>query len=535
MQPYRLFRSEDWNGFWALLADNLANLVIAAGICKGVLAMPDSIVFGKILPGLGVALLSGLGFYAWQAVKLAQKEGRDDVTALPYGISTPVLFVYLFGILAPIYFGLKDADPETAALTAWQAGIAAAFVGGVVEALGSVLGPTLKRVTPRAGMLGTLAGIALVYIAAVPLASIFENPMVGFPALTIVLAGLIAGMRLPLGLPAGLMAIALGTAIGLFNGTAEVTSWQPSLHIPVPVLGDLFAGFSILGQHPEILAVVLPIEIYNFIETMNNVESAEAAGDAYDVRTCQLADGAGTMLGAIFGSAFPTTVYIGHPAYKKLGSRAGYALGVGLVIFVVAITGFHAFLYKLIPTAAVDPLLVFVGIVIVGQAFTHSPARHAVAVAIALIPHIGNLLVTKMGVAFQVTGQQVTPELIESLHGQSVHWLGHSALAQGAIVSGLLWGAIVAFLIDGHTRQSAGFCLGAALLTLIGILHAPHVGYNPSPIAGGYLIMALLLIGFDLSGARPGEAHFDEWKEDEIGATFTTDDATSPAETPDPT
>ncbi|MCA9796145.1 MAG: hypothetical protein KC910_30265 [Candidatus Eremiobacteraeota bacterium] len=143
MQPYRLFRSEDWNGFWALLADNLANLVIAAGICKGVLAMPDSIVFGKILPGLGVALLSGLGFYAWQAVKLAEKEQRDDVTALPYGISTPVLFVYLFGILAPIYFGLKDADPEQAALTAWQAGIAAAFVGGVVEALGSVLGPTL--------------------------------------------------------------------------------------------------------------------------------------------------------------------------------------------------------------------------------------------------------------------------------------------------------------------------------------------------------------------------------------------------------
>ncbi|MCA9794178.1 MAG: hypothetical protein KC910_20360, partial [Candidatus Eremiobacteraeota bacterium] len=232
---------------------------------------------------------------------------------------------------------------------------------------------------------------------------------------------------------------------------------------------------------------------------------------------------AGTMLGAIFGSAFPTTVYIGHPAYKKLGSRAGYALGVGLVIFVVAITGFHAYLYRLIPTAAVDPLLVFVGIVIVGQAFTHSPPRHAVAVAVALIPHIGNLLVTKMGVAFQVTGQQVTPELIETLHSQSVHWLGHSALAQGAIVSGLLWGAIVAFLIDGETRKSAAFCLGAAALTLIGILHAPKVGFNPSPIAGGYLIMAILLMGFDLSGAKPGEAHLDEWKEENIGATFTSD------------
>ena len=351
-----LFRRGDWNGFWALLADNIANLVIAAGVCKAVFNMPDEVVFGRILPGLGVSLVAGLSFYAYQGYKLSQKEGRDDVTALPYGISTPVLFIYLFGVLAPLYFGWKDEYGEQAAVMAWQAGVAACFMGGAIECLGSVFGPALKRITPRAGMLGTLAGIALVYIASVPLADIMEHPLIGLPALGVVLAGLIAGLKLPMRLPAGLVAIVLGCGIGLVTGVATVdTTWRPSLEIPVPVVGDIIQGFKLLFAKPEILAVILPIEIYNFIETMNNVESAEAAGDSYPVRTCQIADGAGTMVGALFGSTFPTTVYIGHPAYKRLGSRLGYAAAVGFVLLFIAVTGLHAFFYKLIPTAAVAP------------------------------------------------------------------------------------------------------------------------------------------------------------------------------------
>ena len=70
-------------------------------------------------------------------------------------------------------------------------------------------------------------------------------------------------------------------------------------------------------------------------------------------------DGLGTMVGTIFGSAFPTTVYIGHPAYKRLKGRCGYALGVGIVLFLGAIFGFIHFLYNLIPEAAVAGELVF--------------------------------------------------------------------------------------------------------------------------------------------------------------------------------
>lgn len=488
------FQKGDWNGFWALLADNLANLVIAATICKIVLGMSDEVVFGHILPGLGVALFAGLAFYGWLGRRLAEESGRDDVTALPYGISTPVLFVYLFGVLGPLYFMWKDEYGEQASLMAWQAGVAACFLGGLIECLGSALGPTLKRLTPRAGMLGTLAGIALVFIATVPLAKIFEDPLVGFPALAIVFLGLIGGHRLPLGLPAGLMALVVGTAIGVATGSSSVpTDWRPELHLPLPVFGDILQGFKLLFSNPTVLAVILPIEIYNFIETMNNVESAEAAGDAYSVRTCQIADGAGTLVGSLFGSPFPTTVYIGHPAYKRLGSRTAYGTAVGLLCLVAATTGFYSFLYKLIPMAAVDPLLVFVGLTIVAQAFQESPARHGPAVAVALLFHVSAFLKVKMDGLAQVGSVEKSPELYQKLVDNGVHLAGHEALAAGAIVSGLLWGAIVAFLIDHDFKKAAAFSLAATLLTAVGVLHQPQMGWAlDSPLTHAYLILCVM-------------------------------------------
>ncbi|MDM8542246.1 hypothetical protein QUF90_14285 [Desulfococcaceae bacterium HSG9] len=494
---YPLFYRKDLTAFWALFADNLANVVILSGICLFVFNMPEQIVFGRILPGLGVSLLVGLSFYVYLARRLAHKEQRDDVTALPYGISTPVMFVYLFGIIGPVYWGLKASGNADASLIAWQVGMAAAFVGGVIEMLGSIVGPWLKRVTPRAGMLGTLAGIAIVWIATVPLAKIFENPLVGFASLMIVLAGLVAGIKMPWRLPAGLIAIAVGTFIGFFVGSSKIDFSGVGFHAPIPVIGDLIAGLKMMFTYPAVLAAVLPIEIYNFIETMNNVESAEAAGDKYPVRTCQILDGAGTMIGTLFGSAFPTTVYIGHPAYKRLQGRCGYALGVGIIIFLGAIFGFVDFLYKLIPTAAVAPMLVFVGIVITAQAFRASPARHAIAVAVAIIPHMSNIMTTKIkGAVSAVNADMNDPKLefAQKCAEQGIAWVGQSALAQGAIITGLLWGAIVAMLIDLDFKKAASFSGTAAVLTLIGIIHSPSMGLHFNAIFWGYMMMTALFV-----------------------------------------
>ncbi|MEP2534137.1 xanthine/uracil/vitamin C permease [Shimia sp.] len=493
---YKLFSRSDFSAFWALFTDNLINLMVLAGVCQFVFGMPVEIVFGRIVPGAAVAILAGITVYTWLAKRTAEKEGRD-VTALPYGISTPVMFVYLFGVIGPIYWSTNDP------LLAWQVGIGAGFMGGIVAAFGALIGPFLKRVTPRAGMLGTLCGIALVFIGTVPLATIFEDPYIGFASLIIILWGLVGRFRLPFNIPAGLLALIVGTVVALISGKASVSIEGVALYLPLPYIGDLVAGIQHLFANPELFLVLIPVQIYNFIETMNNVESAEAAGDHYPVGLCQVTDGLGTMVGAVFGSPFPTTAYIGHPAYKRMGAHAGYLIAVGVVIPAAAFFGLLAFLNNLIPVAAAAPVLVFVALSLITNTAHSVKTEHMAAVTIAMMPHVSAFLMVKWGSllnALGATGVEGLPRLGDealtaALLQQGAHFSGHLALSQGAIITGLVWGAIVASVIDGRFRNAGGFALAGAAMSAIGIVHSASLHWPElSGVTVGYLIAAGFLL-----------------------------------------
>lgn len=497
---YTLFNRSDVSAFWALFTDNLINLMVLSGICQFVFQMPAGIVYGRIVPGAAVAILAGIAVYVLLARRAAAQHGRD-VTALPYGISTPVMFVYLFGVIGPIYWSTNDA------MLAWQVGIGAGFMGGIVAALGAIVGPWLKRVTPRAGMLGTLCGIALVFIGTVPLATVFENPFIGFASMIIILWGLVGRFRLPWNIPAGLLALIVGTVVALAIGEAKFSAEGVGFYPPMPYIGDLIAGIQHLFANPELFLVLVPVQIYNFIETMNNVESAEAAGDHYPVATCQITDGLGTMVGAVFGSPFPTTAYIGHPAYKRMGAHAGYIIGVGAVIPLAAFFGLLAFLNNLIPVAAAAPVLVFVALSLITNTAHSVKPDHMAAVTLAMMPHVSAFLMVKWGALIGALGAVgVTalpslgdPDLTAALLQQGAHFEGHLALSQGAILTGLIWGAIVAYLIDGQFRNAGGFALAAALMASVGIIHGASL-HMPTldGVTIGYVISAAFLFIYPL-------------------------------------
>ena len=506
---YPIFSRYDINAFWALFADTLANLLIISGVCRYVFNMPAEIVVGRILPGAAIAIMIGIGVYVYLAQRLAKQENRDNVTALPYGISTPVMFVYLFAVIGPIYWATEDP------LLAWQVGIAAGVVGGLIEVLGAATGPWLQRSIPRAGMLGTLSGIALVFIATVAMARIYENPIVGFTALAFVLWGMVGRFKLPFDLPAGLMALIAGTLVAFALGEASISFEGVGFYAPIPYFGDLMIGLQYMVDHPELLAVLIPVQVYNFIETMNNVESAKAMGDKYPVGVCQVTDGVGTMVGGLFGSPFPTTVYIGHPAYKRMRARSGYALGVGIVFFIGSLFGLVAFLGNLIPEAAVAPILVFVGISIIGTSFNSCEPKYAVAVAIAFIPHVSSIIVVKWGSmlnAMRDLGLENVPDLLDesfagSMITQGAHVVGQSALANGAIVSGMLWGAFAAFLIDQEIRKAIIVAVVAAFLTGFGFIHDStlHGLSLQSPLFWAYLVLGGVLFLSQIFGVEQHE------------------------------
>ena len=108
----------DWNGLFGLGTNVLLNVIVIAGLCLGVVGQADDTVYGRILPALAVALPLGNIWYAVLARRLARREGRTDVTALPYGPSVPHMFIVVFVVMLPVQ--LRTGDP----VQAWQAGLA---------------------------------------------------------------------------------------------------------------------------------------------------------------------------------------------------------------------------------------------------------------------------------------------------------------------------------------------------------------------------------------------------------------------------
>ena len=186
-----LWVSGDLNAFFGLGTNVLVNLLVLTGLLKYVIKIPDAILFGQILPAVGLMLFLGNIYYAWMAKRLAEKTGRDDVTALPSGPSVPHMFIVVFVIMLPITLQTKDP------IKGWEAGLAWVFIEGIVLFAGAFIAPMIRRLTPRAALLGTLAGISITFISLRPAMEIFETPIIGMVSLVIILGAWFGGVNSP--------------------------------------------------------------------------------------------------------------------------------------------------------------------------------------------------------------------------------------------------------------------------------------------------------------------------------------------------
>ena len=487
----------DWNGFFGLFTNVALNVIVLTGLCLGVVKMPESIVFGRVLPALGIALPIGNLFYAWLAWQVAKREGRGDVTALPYGPSVPHMFIVVFLVMLPTY--LKTKDP----ILAWQAGLAWAFIIGIIILLGAFVGPTIRKYTPRAAMLGALAGISIAFISMRPAALSWQVPWLAFISLGIILVSWCARVRLPWGLPGGLAAVLIGTILAwiatlsgisqVMDPHAVVLAFQKfGVHLPLPS-ADFLAGLSDIGP---LLVVAVPLGVYNFTEGMNNVESASAAGDNFDLRKVLLADGIGALAGAVLGSPFPPAVYIGHPGWKSVGGRVGYSLATGVVISLVCFLGLTALLLAVVPLVCILPILLYIGLVIGAQAFETTPARHAPAVILAMLPNIASWAQSQIDGALSAAGTSAAKVGMDKLAGNGVIYHGLQLFGGGGTLAGLMLGAIAAFIIDRKFDRAGLYAVAAAVLAFFGFINGTSLAFaNSAPVALGYLLIAAICLG----------------------------------------
>lgn len=476
----KAFVRGDWEGFFSAFINHVVQFLILVALCQSVLGFSSQLVYGRILPGVAISFLVGNLFYAWQALQLARREDRADVCALPYGINTPSLIAYVFLVMLPakqIAIAQGVPNPE---LVAWRAGLLACFASGTIELVTAFFAKYLLRVTPRAAMLATLSGIGLGFLALGFILQAYARPLVGLTTLFAVFIVYFGRVQILGRVPGSLVVLVLGTLLSWLSGIAPVGSDPTAplgLYAPLPALGETWQALR-SGQLLPYISVIVPMGLLSAISSLQNLESATVAGDTYEARPSLVANGLGTMSAAAFGSPFPTSIYIGHPALKAVGARAGYSILNGIAVSLLCLTGAFALLAWAVPPDAGIAIIVWIGIVITAQAFEATPSVHMPAVAVGMIPGLvaWTSLVIKTGwrsAGYGTTeGLALSPALVDAAHANNFFVDGGFALEQGFIYSAMILAAMTVHILDRQFAKAAVWSLSAAALSTLGLMHA---------------------------------------------------------------
>ncbi len=448
-----------------------------------------------MVPGTALGVLLGDLAYTWLAVRLMRRTGRDDVTAMPFGIDTPTLFAMVFGVLGPVM--VATGDP----VLAWKVGMVATITIGLAKLGLAFAGDWARRVVPRAALLGSIGGVSILLIAFLPTLKILRDPLIGLVALVVLLLALFGRVRMPFGLPGAFVAVLAGTALfwgraWLDLGPSGAIALGPlRLSMPWPTLGWLEA----LPRTLPYLSIALPFALVTIIGGIDNTESAAAAGDEYRARDILLTEALATVLAGSCGGVVQNTPYIGHPAYKAMGARAGYTLATGVVIGAGAAAGVLSLLVAVLPEAAIAPILVFIGLEITAQAFAATPPRHGAAVALTFVPVAAAVVLIEAGSLLAALGTSPA-----ALGGDAAQGYGALlVLGNGFILTAVLWGWALVAIID-HRLVLAGLLFAvASAASLFGAIHSPLASGAlfwpwappsavPGHLAGAYGVLAAI-------------------------------------------
>jgi AGZA family xanthine/uracil permease-like MFS transporter len=449
---------------------------------------------------MALSILAGNLFYAWQARQLALKTGRDDVTAIPFGVNAPTIFGYIFLIMLPVY--QRTHDPQLS----WHMGVFACLISGLIQTGGAFCTDWLRRITPPAALLSPIAGVALAFLSLSFVVQIFQQPQLSLLPTIIILAIYSSRLRLPWRLPAVGLAMVVGIVLFAVLHAFHVAGLPdlppigaPSFNPPHPINMLEFlrepAGW-------QFISIILPFSIIDVIGCLFILESVKLSGDDYPTRPSLLANGLATFGAACFGSAFPTTVYFGHMAHKAVGGRIGYSIINGVVIMLMCLTGLLPIVMHFVPFQTIAVMVVWFGLLMVGQAFEEAPRAHGLAIAFGLIPVIASWGLQLVGTALETVGSSVT--LAAAKFGSELPIYGLIALSQGAMLTSMIWTATLAMLLDRRFLKAAAWLLSGAALSFVGLIHAyrlttsgieTHLALNADPaFAGSYLIAALFLL-----------------------------------------
>lgn len=471
------WKKGDIAAFFALFTNNLTNIITFTALLT-LAGLPVELVVGRIAPAFGLAILITSSMYVLFARRLAAKEGRGDVVALPSGPSAPSIFTVTFLVILPVYSTTNDAELAVGIGLVWG------FLEGLILFVGSFFGDLLRRAVPRSVLLACLAGLGLLLLAMNPMLQSFQFPVVAFVVLVIVFMNWFGRAPFLGRIPTGLLLLIVGTVAAWSFGLQTPDAVQAALthagwHPPQMSVDNFFEGMQHAGPF---LASAVPLALANYVFDLENIEAAEAAGDHYSARPVMLVNGGATMIGSLMGNPYPVTVYIGHTAYKEMGAGIGYTMLNGITMFAVGMFGMSALLLSVVPMAAIAPILIYIGVVTAAQSVRETPKVELPVIFIALFPWIANWANSLVNNTLKAAGTTVAEVGPDALNGAGTYFAGISTLGNGAPLSSLLWGMIAIFAIRNKPLLGVVVSVLAGVLALFGVIHS-HVPSVPDALS----------------------------------------------------
>ncbi|KOO28176.1 membrane protein, partial [Chrysochromulina tobinii] len=508
-------------------------------VLRATCGMTSETLHNQLLPGSTVMIVLGHLFFAVQGTLLSRRT-RQPVTALPQGINIVTFFAWSTLIMAPVYRTAlqRSVTAAVAARKAYDAGLCACLLLGLLELVGVLFVETLRSVIPRAAMLSAIAGVSLTFMAMGFAVQIFAAPATGIVSMLLMLLFYAGQVKLPFKIPGGVLAVTVGWALATLSGELGYNWFVPSggglrsfaPYFAMPTVQTAFLTTLCEPEFWQCLSVVIPMWTVTLVNNLSNIQSASFVGDEYSPRECLLGCALIDLACVFVGNPFPSCVYIGHPAFKAMGCRVGYLyLNILPTIFFGCLQG-AVLLQQIVPIESGVGFILWVGLQITAGGFEgdHTPEgwKHGPAVALGLLPSIAAWSWQSIETTFTATrtlyckampypagpsGERMCQmELHELMQPAStpmasadsdvgvfqrnlynLYLSGVYALANGYLLTAIALSSMLVHIIDGNFDRASLWLMLLAIFASVGIIHS----HKLDPFSANQLFPAMYLLG----------------------------------------
>lgn len=447
---------------FSLFFDNLSTMVTFSAIWLFVVGGTTDILYGRIVPGCGLALFLGNVYYSWMATRMKTQFGRE-FTAQPYGINTVGGFPFLFGVMGPIVWGGGTVED------AWKAGCTGNFLVGLINLLVGVafcipfVANFILKNTPIAALVIPVAGVGITFLAINQIAQNFATPVAGFIPVLMIFLMYYSKAPIKIGgitIPEVFHWIVPGYILGWVYGIVPAAAPDWTYTYPgggLWVGGAFVEGFEAAGSA---FGTIFPIALVASAGDIMSLVSAFNAGDPYPIGETLISDGFLTIIGSIFGSPFGTVIYFGHPVHKKLGGKYFFSFANGVIYLILTLAGIFPLILDITPAVAAGPTIMIFGLMLCEECTRVLPQRHHCVIFFSLFFSWANYMSTVAVVEDSAVGR------------------GIGVMNNGYLLSAMFWSAMLAYAIDRRYVAAAVVSVVAAFTAFIGVTHLGQINFD---------------------------------------------------------